>query len=303
MLESPTSPPASAPVIVYPALYKSANDASGEQQRDFLRIVGAEYALLFIASLLALDFGSQDPGYFALYALVLVGATALLIYRTAKKPEQDWYRFRALAESVKTSTWLYVMQAHPFAHGAGPQAKSAFREYLAKVIDSNRHIGELTSSVREANRQTTLEMEHIRSLNWKERRDIYLIHRIDEQLSWYNKKARINKRAGRNWAIVSGFIYTCALTLAVFRIAYPEWKFWPIDPFLLAASIVIGWVQIKKFNELASVYALTAHEIGLIHGKIADVDNAAEFAEFVNEAELAFSREHTQWVARQANKY
>lgn len=295
--------PTAAPAIVYPALYNCANDASGEQQRNFLRLVGAEYALLLLASVLALDFGVKASGYFALYALVLLLAIMLLLYRTAKKPEQDWYRFRALAESVKTSTWLYVMQAHPFAHGTGAQAIAAFREYLAKVIDSNRHIGELTSSVREANRQITTEMEIIRCMKWRDRRDYYLINRIDEQLEWYNKKARLNKKAGVKWATISAFIYACAFSLAVFRIAYPNWTIWPIDPFLLAAAIAIGWTQIKKFNELSSVYSLTAHEIGLIHGKIKDVDNETELAEFVNEAELAFSREHTQWVARQANKY
>ncbi|MFM4163531.1 hypothetical protein AB8R75_29525 [Klebsiella quasipneumoniae subsp. similipneumoniae] len=28
-------------------------------------------------------------------------------------------------------------------------------------------------------------------------------------------------------------------------------------------SALIGWVQIKKYNELSASYALTAHEIGL----------------------------------------
>ena len=58
-------------------------------------------------------------------------------------------------------------------------------------------------------------------------------------------------------------------------------------------------MQIKKFNELNSSYTLTAHEIGIIQTRLQDVEAEEEFSDFVNEAELAFSREHTQWVARQ----
>ena len=58
-------------------------------------------------------------------------------------------------------------------------------------------------------------------------------------------------------------------------------------------------MQIKKFNELTSAYTLTAHEIGIIQGRLEEVDSEEDLSEFINEAELAFSREHTQWVARQ----
>lgn len=43
-------------------------------------------------------------------------------------------------------------------------------------------------------------------------------------------------------------------------------------------------------------------EIGLLQAKITRVDNETEFGEFVNEAEQAFSREHTQrWLGRRIN--
>ncbi|EJL0954202.1 SLATT domain-containing protein, partial [Salmonella enterica] len=65
----------------------------------------------------------------------------------------------------------------------------------------------------------------------------------------------------------------------------------------LAASIV-GWVQIKKYNELAVSYFLTAHEIGDIKEQFNYISSENDFLEFVNNAEKAFSREHTQWLAR-----
>ena len=74
---------------------------------------------------------------------------------------------------------------------------------------------------------------------------------------------------------------------------------WPIEPIIVLAASLTGWMQIKKFNELASAYTLTAFEIGIIQDRASDSMSEAEFSDFVGEAEQAFSREHTQWVARQ----
>ena len=93
--------------------------------------------------------------------------------------------------------------------------------------------------------------------------------------------------------------YAVAIILALIRVEYPNWELWPIEPVIILASSFVGWTQIKKFNELASSYTLTAHEIGIIQNRIGEIDEEEDFSEFVNDAEQAFSREHTQWVARQ----
>ncbi|HCB7267327.1 TPA: SLATT domain-containing protein, partial [Escherichia coli] len=38
-------------------------------------------------------------------------STGLLLYMAVQKPEKEWYGCRALAESIKTSTWRYMMRA------------------------------------------------------------------------------------------------------------------------------------------------------------------------------------------------
>ncbi|EBT7445580.1 SLATT domain-containing protein, partial [Salmonella enterica] len=53
-----------------------------------------------------------------------------------------------------------------------------------------------------------------------------------------------------------------------------------------------------KYNELAVSYFLTAHEIGDIKEQFNYISSENDFLEFVNNAEKAFSREHTQWLAR-----
>jgi hypothetical protein len=60
----------------------------------------------------------------------------------------------------------------------------------------------------------------------------------------------------------------------------------------------MGWVQTKRFQELAGSYALTAHEIMLLDAMLPSDQSDEKFSSFVGDAENAFSREHTQWRAR-----
>jgi SMODS and SLOG-associating 2TM effector domain 1 len=61
---------------------------------------------------------------------------------------------------------------------------------------------------------------------------------------------------------------------------------------------VIGWVEVKRYNELAASYRITSHEIGIIKSEVEIVQDEASLSYYVNETERAFSREHTQWLAR-----
>src|SRR5690606_7526565 len=97
----------------YPALYRSADESSVDAQVMYLRLIKLQYALLLAASVVAIEFGNS-PNLYVLYAVIVTSSTALLIYLSVKKPEKDWYGCRALAESIKTSTWRYMMRASPF---------------------------------------------------------------------------------------------------------------------------------------------------------------------------------------------
>jgi SMODS and SLOG-associating 2TM effector domain 3/SMODS and SLOG-associating 2TM effector domain 1 len=287
--------------LTFPPLYATADEAANRWQMSYLRLIRAEYGLLLVAAVLAMNFSTHGL-YFAMYGLVFLASLGVLLYRTGEKPEQDWYRCRALAESVKTSTWRYVMRAEPFAVDDGP-ARGALRDMLGQLLRSNEHIVQKLAGYSAAGSPTTTEMDQVRVLDWRLRRDYYVHHRIRNQRDWYHGKAKYNADSAGWWRSVSIAIYVAAVALVLARIAIQGGEFWPIEPLVVAASAVLGWMQIKKFNELASAYTLTALEISLIEDKLREVETEAELSEFVNEAELAFSREHTQWVARQTNRY
>lgn len=284
----------------YPALFCSADDASNKKQKAYLRLIGAEYAVLLLASILS-DSAFKGSTFYLLYAFVFVVSVILLLTRNLWKLQQDWYRCRALAESVKTLTWRYIMRAAPF--GDGPPLKDAraeFRNHLYRTFDANRATAEKIDPNWSAADQITDEMDRVRAFSLDERKKYYTTHRLNDQRTWYMRKAGENNRSARNWVVAAVVAYALAFALALARIRFPDLEFWGIHPIIVFAASVIGWMQVKKFNELAAAYTITAHEIGLIKPKLDVVDSESDFSDFINDAELAFSREHTLWIARQS---
>lgn len=275
---------------------------SDNSQSTYLSLIRAEYALLFASAVLSMNW-SKEPTFFIVYAVVLLAALGVLICRSWMKPEQDWYRGRALAESIKTSSWRYVMRSSPFEDAQSVVIpRGEFRDHLLAILKANRFIGDKMPPDSAAKQQIPASMEDVRGRDLEERKAFYTEHRIKEQRTWYTTKAGANKRASRHWMIAGIVAYASAIILALTRIEYPNWELWPIEPVIVLASSFIGWTQIKKFNELASSYTLTAHEIGIIQNRIGEISEEGDFADFVNDAEQAFSREHTQWVARQQSQ-
>ncbi|WKW52067.1 DUF4231 domain-containing protein [Rhodomicrobium lacus] len=283
----------------YPALFLDADNASNMYQRTFLRLIRGEYAALFFAAIFSMSF-MNSIAYYVIYAGVFVVGLIVLIARAQSKPEQWWYRCRALAESVKTLTWRYMMHAAPF-DGPDTQAKVQFRDQLNAIFRENMETARRITDDWSGNDQITRAMEVVRAKNREDRMVYYLKNRVEDQRSWYRQKSKANRNASRSWVWASGVCYVIAGSMALSRIALPNWQYWPIEPLIVVAASIVGWMQIKKFNELSAAYTVTAHEIGLIQAVTDDVGDDEQFSAFVNDSEKAFSREHTLWLARQSD--
>lgn len=282
----------------YPSLFVSADSASNAAQRNFLRLVWSEYFFLLVAAILSAGW-SQHRAYYLIQALVLVVPMALMSYRSLKKPEKQWYRARALAESVKTLTWRFAMRAEPFDDDKAADARRDFHHLIKDVLQSNSSVAESFGGEAVAGAQLPQQMQTIREFSLDQRREYYLKNRVLDQRKWYEDKARANSRYSTIWFVVSLLAYLAGLGFIFARVVDPTNIGWPTEPLLVFASAAIGWTQIKKFNELSAAYSLTAQEIGLSEVLIQDARTNASFSAAVNEVELVFSREHTQWAARQ----
>jgi hypothetical protein len=283
----------------YPALFLDADAGSNLYQAKFLRLIRWEYLTLILAAVFSMSF-LNGVIYYLIYAGVFFIGLLILVSRAQSKPEQWWYRCRALAESVKTLTWRYMMHAAPFS-GDDVRAKRTFRDELHEMFQENNETAKQITNDYSGKHQITKAMEGVRAMSRDDRMAYYLKHRVDEQRAWYNRKSTANRDWASRWIWVSSAAYILAAGMVLTRIAFPDWRYWPIEPLIVIAASVVGWMQIKRFNELAAAYTVAAHEIGLIRPKADAVTNDDEFSEFVNDAEKAFSREHILWIARQSD--
>ena len=279
----------------FPALYRSADELSLESQIHFFRALKLHLVLLVMAA--ALSFVSFPHWSVAvLQLLALLGALSCSIYLFSKRPDRYWYAGRAVAESIKTITWRYVCRAEPF-QGNDVVARSDFQQKLKAIVDQNKDVAQALTTHLDAP-QITNAMTQMRAYSLEERKTTYAASRIRDQLTWYAKKSALNRRTSSAffWALI--FANGLAVLCATLRIAFVTVTFWPTDIFVATAASLLSWMQAKRYSELAASYALAAHEIGLIREQSLQPNTDEEFSLFVGDAENAFSREHTQWVAR-----
>lgn len=284
----------------FPALCRSTDGSAADAQSTYLWLIRLQYLLLTIAATLSIGFGNSPDLYIG-YALVLAASTGLLLYMAVQKPEKEWYGCRALAESIKTSTWRYMMRAEPFEDAPKLSVVAEkFSDFLRAILDANSHVRDSISRRPVTGDQITSQMNLVCALPLEERIQKYTTNRIADQRDWYVAKIKWNRGRFRLWIGICVIVQGTAIVLALVRFRHdPAWMIWPTEPLLVIASSAIGWIQLKKFNELASACSLTAYEIGILQTRLGTIDSEEKLSAFVNEAERAFSREHTQWVARQ----
>ena len=282
----------------YPGLYRAADNASISAQTAYLRSVQWHIFTLILGALLAIN-PLPNAIYSLVNASVFLAALGISIFIASKRYERAWYSARAVAESVKTATWRYIMRAEPFLDANSVhEVNAVFRDMLRGILSSNNQIGDLLGGDDCANEQITSEMQSIRARDIEDRKNFYLSARIDEQRGWYAKKSKHNKKRSSQFFALLVVLQAIAIALVLSRIAFPEWKIWPTEVFVVAAGAVTTWIQLKRFQEIATAYALTAHEIGIIRTKLDEANSNELFSDFVRDAENAFSREHTQWIAK-----
>lgn len=281
----------------FPALYKSADSASLKAQSAYFNALKCYLILLIIAALVSFSYPADVYAAIASASLFLI-TLGILIWLKVQKPEDTWYNGRAVAESVKTRTWRWMMKAEPYeSDGPNEQVQKEFLNDLKAILNQNRSLSHELEWTPDLGEAISGAMIDIRSLPWEKRQEVYVSERIDNQSHWYSKKSQLNKRLSKQWFVVSIVLHSLAILLLLYRIKEPSASL-PIEVVATAASAVLTWVQAKKHNELNSSYALAAHEIVLIKGESVSVTEENHLSEFIINSESAFSREHTQWVAR-----
>ncbi len=282
-----------------PGLYQSADKASLGAQSTYFWGLRSYLLLLVLAAFISYQWPKHPEGAIASALLFLI-TLGMLIYLRVKRPDDQWYNGRAVAESVKTRSWRWCMRAEPYDDTESAEAVAKqFINDLKSILQQNKNLNGILQADAGIKDPISSTMSQIRQLSIAERLKLYKEQRIDEQAHWYSKKSLFNKKRAALWFWASVVLHATAIGFLIYRVQDPTFSL-PVEVVATAAGAVLTWLQAKKHNELNSSYALAAHEIMLIKGEALSVTSELELAEFVLNSETAFSREHTQWAARKA---
>jgi len=285
----------------YPTLYRYADALSIKEQRYYLLFQRFYLGSLVVGSvtstLAAIGSQSVNVWVYAVLAVVLfIGLLSLWVMR-ARQDDRIWFDGRAVAESVKTVTWRFMMRAEPFREDAN--AEAVFISGLKELREARPHLGKhIASAIGTAGSAITEFMKQKRTLPLEERRRFYVSARIHDQQEWYADKAKSNADSGNRWFWTIVALQVVVVILAIARSASGGLRINPVPIITTCAAVLATWGQVKRHDELAQSYALAAQELEEIEAIASNQTSEEAFSQIVEQAENSISREHTMWCAR-----
>lgn len=284
----------------FPSLYRSCDKYSLNAQKKYINLFRIELFLIIAGAIVgSLNIASPDFGkpVAILATLCFLGGLLVSIYIRYEKLEDKWYIGRALAESIKSITWRYVTKGEPFEDNrSSEEVDNSFRTSMSDFISENKDF--ISGSIQGGNMDVISgRMKEIRSSSFEERKALYMKERVQDQMNWYKLKANTNSNKKKYFFSATVIAYLVAIIYHLVVIG--DNTIYNAAPVLATiVGALISWTTMKKYQELSQSYAVTAHEIALIFDAGKDIITQESFYGFIGDAEAAFSREHTLWLAR-----
>jgi SMODS and SLOG-associating 2TM effector domain 3/SMODS and SLOG-associating 2TM effector domain 1 len=280
-----------------PALYRAASAAAKHGQRSYVVLTGALLVLSVVAAIcgaLTIKHGSFDiAGLAALIALA--GSAFVAFWLLENNPHKRWYDSRAAAETAKSLAWLYMAGGGDFA--VGNRSESQVRQDLVeRIVVLRRALEEAPLPIPDSH-EITSAMRQVRAASLSRRREIYLNGRILDQEGYYSQQGRLNDRLRRRWGLTMIGLQLAGVVAAFLKMLGKI----DIDLAGIAVTLAVSvaaWTRTRMHDELAEAYKITAHDVVDLRAVLPEVRTERQWAEFVANAETAFSREHTMWLAR-----
>jgi hypothetical protein len=292
----------SIPRESYPALYQAADASSVAGQASYRRLVQTELAFVLggaafgVLGAFLRELGPLLPG---LSALSLLGAMATKLVNRQSGSDQRWFDGRAVAETVKTEAWRYMMRLTPYDQDASADDRLAVD--LITAIRARPSLQLTLNLLSDDPHQISDEMRRARALPLEGRRRLYIEDRLSDQASWYRRRALSNQVNGRRWfwlslagqAAAAAFAFT-----SIFETTLPLPAL--VGLFASIATAATAWTQLGRHDELSKSYALAYQELLMIRTLGEKVSTEEALDRLVTDGENAISREHTMWMAKRA---
>lgn len=286
----------------FPNYFRAGDKASLLAQYTYTKFVRWDLLFMVFASFLSIyNYQSEDSKtvVYVISGLSLLIATILSLVIKNKKYEDVWYRGRALAESCKTLTWRYVTCSEYFEHNL--EKAVVDKRFTDRIKEINNEFSDLVGILNAKHIALPIitdEMRRVRHLSIIERKQYYLKHRIDNQITWYSTKAESNKNKYENWFWAVIISQILAIISIGFLIKFPMSNFNLVGLFSTFSASCFSWLQLKKYQENKEAYTTATSELNIIKQELGEASSETEFSKFVLDAENAMSREHTLWIAQ-----
>lgn len=288
----------------YPCLFQKSDTASVQQQNNYLLASKTEFIFLLLSALLGGFIISGNIKAWVscsvLTAIALFIAFITRIIIQLNRWDRKWFDTRAIAESVKTATWRYVMVVDPYdGAGSDKDADKIFIDELNEIFRTRPEAhSAMASCLTSGDKQISDRMREIRKLSINDRKAIYVKQRVQDQKNWYKVKAKFNGDLDRLWFFRIMICEAIGVVVAVGLIFWPGVFLNPLGVVITLAAVFCAWVQIKKHRELSQSYALAEQELTSIDSLAEHVLTEDSLREYVVNTENAISREHTMWCAK-----
>ncbi len=290
----------------YPCSFKTSDETSLSCQENYIISSVVHFGLLILAALFSsftFDVNSSlyKTSVWGIIITLFLALTLKLVMKIAGWDRQ-WYDSRAVAESMKTVTWRFVIGAKPFGLEYNQdEIDKKFVDEVDNIIQSRPSIQGAMSTCLASGKQISDRMREIRKItDIEERKKIYLTGRVEDQKNWYSKKAKYNGRREKLWFTLIIIAEVLAILLAFYMLNAKSNIFNPIGVITTLAGVCVAWTETKRFRELSQSYALAAQELASAASLIENVHDQTSLAIYVDDTENAISREHTMWCAKRS---
>ena len=236
---------------------------------------------------------------------------SLLLYaiKSTRNLNEQWTYTRVIAESIKSEWYKYIVGGgdYPCNNEVGEEYyKELFEKNIQEKISEYRdNILKVGGSPIEFSLEIDANTTSHRNKLFAERLEVYKTRRIEDQLSWYEKKSLImNKKEKRyQW----GFALSVMAGLFVGFVKLFDWSSLSFinDSDWFSIAVALGFMlesmnSVFQHERLSITYKKSANDLRESLNKINDSDNDVKkdenvFVEFVEDVENRISNEHKSW--------
>lgn len=273
----------------FPAVFLRADRSSTRAQRLFLAATAVALALVVFAAVMGVvsDAWAGWAGAAAFAGALLVGALAV-----TQNLERTWYDGRALAESAKSLTWLYTVRGGDLTDLS--TSDDVFRKRLRALRAELERIDFVISG---SGSEISDRMRELRGGSLTARRDLYMRHRIGNQIAYYRGRSHQHADYARRFRAATWTAQSLGLAGAVLK-ATSVVEIDLLGVGAAAAAALTAWLQTRDHVTLERAYELTAADLDAVKEDLPSDGDEVDWAAYVADAESAMSREHVMWLAR-----